>query len=798
MTDVDVAPVDGAEERRPSQQDASAIWQPYSDPPLLTPRMMFSLDEASPGERQRLLRYLAALVATRRAPVHVNVAFNAVYFGFDLAARAYVGGALNDLFSLPEVRVEAGSDALPVGALVNIMAGTHPLFAEVVYKEGAHPLLGDDGSLPGWLSGAPAGATGPGQADSGEAAETVLRERLVIDVDAFGSDLSLTAEQLQRMKARGRGLDTDGHVIIGSRYASRDDADLDEVSYYARYLLTRGREQLLSASAPLPIGTLLTEDAGAEQYEEALLGLLRTVTQALESLPELRMWRGYAFTRASLGARLRDPGPLGGSDLQTVAVQLGRSAMRTQPSRWGPARNVTYTAIGPRLRGVRGSAEALKDLGYAIAVCHANAVVSDYARRDADEMTGLLPDEVSLRLDDPWQGGGVWRAEHPGSVYARVDAIQALGLGWRSSFPAQTQSTATSEAPADPEPVITENDASDDNGTLLSVSDSQVSWTQPLRLSHQLDGRLPLPQQVVSKMRMIGGALPQRLRLILAHDGYELHQSQMQQNTDTVLYGPSPQLGGIDWPLEFFPGILLTCTWPRGGSVIRATSTLLDTPITVDGMEIEHRYDASILTRDTAPGEARRRTAVAARGSTGPGGTLTLPQRVLRAVRRMGLLNTDGRAVLARSGLTTALYGTTSPGDAIRQAAGADEALSQVIEQLVRDGDLTLDVASVDAAQHLRFPAVPDLRQVEVIVYTPAIAITASHPVRAPSRRTLDPRFLRTTEVGGHLRYIAHLGWESSDAARAAYREDKQRLGLAGPADLPVGYTYVSPFTRSS
>ena len=76
--------------------------------------------------------------------------------------------ALNDLFSFPEVYVEAGSDALPVGALVNIASGAHPLFAEVVYKEGAHPLLRDDGSLPDWVSGAPAGATSPGHIGDGQ------------------------------------------------------------------------------------------------------------------------------------------------------------------------------------------------------------------------------------------------------------------------------------------------------------------------------------------------------------------------------------------------------------------------------------------------------------------------------------------------------------------------------------------------------------------------------------------------------------------------------------------------------
>ncbi len=219
--------------------------------------MVLGLDEASSAERQRLLRYLAALVATRRAPVHVNVAFDVVYYEFDLTTRSYVGGALNKHGSFPEVYVEAGSDALPVGALVNIASGAHPLFAEVVYKEGAHPLLRENhSSIPHWVSGAPAGATHPGHIGDGqtdsELGGPVLRERLVVDVDAFGLDLSLTAEQLQRMQMRGQGLDADGHVLLDARYASRADSDLDEAALYARYLLTRGRDQLLSASAPLP------------------------------------------------------------------------------------------------------------------------------------------------------------------------------------------------------------------------------------------------------------------------------------------------------------------------------------------------------------------------------------------------------------------------------------------------------------------------------------------------------------------------------------------------------------------
>jgi hypothetical protein len=791
MTEIQVAQNDFAAGQRLPEQDAGPVWQPYLDPPLLTPQMALGLDAASSEESRRLLRYLAALVAARQAPVHVNVAFNAAYFGFDLPTRSYVGGALNDLFSFPEVHVEVGGDALPVGALINIATGARPLFAEVVYKEGAHPLLDDSGSLPDWVSGAPAAAVGPGQASDQDC--PVLRERLVVDVDAFGANLSVTDEQLNRMRVRGRDLNADGHVLIGARYETPDDADLDEVSFYARYLMTRGREQLLSASAPLPLAVLLTEDAGDQQYGEALLGLLRTVEQALQVLPELRMWRGYAFTRESLGARLRDAGPLGGDDLATVAVQLGRAAVPDRPTRWGPARNVTYTAIGPRLRELQGSADPLQGLGYALAVCHANAVVSDYARRDADEETGLLPGEVSLRLDDPWQGGGIWRAEHPGSSYARVDPTQPLGLGWQSSLPDQAPPPGLSLSP-EPETEFAESDLMDGGVVALSVADSQVSWSQALRLSHQVDGRLPLPEQVVAQIRMSGGIA--RLRLWLAHDGYQLDRGQAQQDARTELHGARPQLSGIDWPLEFFPGILLTFTWPRGGSVVRATSTLLETPVTVDGIEIEHRYEASILTRDAAPGEARRHGRTAARGSTGTVGTLTLEQRVLRAVRRLGLLDPGGRAILARSSLTAAVYGSVGLSGGSGLDSGADAALGGVIDRLVRDGDLTLGLASTDASGRLRFPAGAGQRPVEVLVYTPAIITGTPRPGSAGTRRALNPNYLRTVEVTGHLRSIGHLGRAASPAARTAYRDDRQRLGLAGPVELPDGYTYVTPFTR--
>ncbi|WP_347059734.1 hypothetical protein ABC795_04620 [Blastococcus sp. HT6-30] len=824
------------------------VWRPYADEPVLTPTMVLGWEATPPEERERLARYLSALVAARGGPVHVNVAFNGAYFGYDLTAGGYVGGPL-DLFAFPQVRFGEITDALPVGALVNIDAGEQPLFAEVVYKEGAHPSLSDDGAVPAWLSGAPAGATGPGTADVPPGGSE-LRELLVVDVDAFGADFSASQARLDRLRHRGRWLNGDGHLLLDARYASRRDADLDEAAFYARYLLTRGRDQLLSAAAPMPLSTVLSDEAGEQELAAALDGLLETVAAALASLPELRMWRGYAFTRSSLAARLDDPGPLGGGDLSSVAVQLARTAM---PLRAGRARRVvtrpdqapaavaategeapstvTFTAVGPRLRMVRDAGAQLIGLGYVAAVCHANAVISDYARREVDEKTGLLPGGVHLRLDDPWQGGGVWRAEHPASRHSHVDPLVPLGLGWQSTLPepapAPTPPTSSGEGtpaeppaetdvPAEPVSVFTpqsepepdvepepapeptpapelapeptpaltpvlsppvddENTHADD----LVVTDSQVTWTQALRLSHLLEGRLPLPDRIGTQLRD-AGLSGVRLRLLLTHDGNELDRDEATQDVASELF-PRPQLQGVEWPLDFFAGIRLTCTWPRGKQVIRAMTTLLEMPVTVDGMEIEHQYDPRILTHDTAPGQPRY-------GGSGPAGTLTLTQRVLRAVRIRGLLDPDGRAVLARSLLPEAVYGSAGP-------AGAGE-LDIALDELVAAGALHTDVGSVGTSRWIRYPAQPGDPTVPLIVYEPR---PVAGPPRAVARRTssrLDARFVRHHHVAGHLRWIGDLGREAGEEARAAYREDRLRFGLAGPAELPEGYTYVKPFVR--
>jgi hypothetical protein len=745
------------------------VWRPYEDEPLFVPQMLLGFDALEPTDAERLTRYLTALVA-RRGIVHTVVAFNAVYLGYDLSFGGYVGGPV-DFDRFEQVTFGETTAALPVGAMVKVAVGADPLFAEVIYKEGAHPALRDDGDLPGWLSGAPAGARGPDSPPQPQIAP-VLTERLVVDFDAFGSALVATPAMLDRLRRRGKWLDADGHLLLEARYAGAEDAEAADTEFYAQYLLTRGREQLLAG--PLPL--LLTEDAGEEHLAAAVRAALDTIAAALASIDALRTWRGYAFARTALGSRLASHGVLGGDDLAALAAAISRPGSVTRRRFAAPTGSVRYTAVGPLLRTVSGAAPQLAGPGYVAAVCHANAVLSDYARREADD-DGVLSSGAHLRLDDGWQGGGVWRASDPPGPYAHVDPLIALGLGWIQSQqpPAAEQPP---QPPAEPELTLVDDvempDDLDSGADLLSVTDSHLSWTVTLRLAHTLTGVAALPGRVAEEFET-AGLVGAKLRLRLAHEGYDLDPQDADQAVTVTQVGSRARLTGIDWPLEFFPGIVLTFTWQPGAVVLWGRSTLLEAPVTIDSTEYEHRYDPAVLTRDTAPGCARR--------GNDDHGPLTLRQRVVRAVRRAGHLDPDGVAVLRRDLLADLVYG--------RDAGPAGvAALEPVIDAMLADGTLTVGHGSVGAAG-LQWPADGPGEQVPVLVWQP-------RPVVGPPRQSVRPqpelsRYVREYSVAPFLRRLPK-GAQASLDKHAEYKRLLARYGRAG--DLPLGYTLVDGHTR--
>ncbi|MGW1379274.1 hypothetical protein ACWD6P_34105 [Streptomyces sp. NPDC002446] len=730
-------------------------------------------DAVPDQERDRLLRYLEAVVAARPAPVHTAVAFNAVYFGYDLDGDGYGGSPLR-LDDFPVITFGECAPALPVGAMVCVATGSDPLYAEIVYREGAHPEVGALGDVPAWVSGAPAGAEGPGRLGNGTAPQR--RELLVPDLHAFGPALSLSPAQLHRLRTRRRWINRDGHVVVDVCYPSREAARRDDLTAYADHLLTTAREQLLSPFVPVSLAELVggTHD---DDLRAGLLGLLDTVRGVLNSSDRLRTWGHYAMTRTSLADCWRDTGPLGGDDLRSLAAAVEHAATPAR-RRYGLTSPVTvYTAVGPRLRGFPGAAEPLRGVGYAAAVCRANISLADVVQRGSDQ--GRFENGSRITLDDAFEGGGVWRSHHPGDSEISRDPLVPAGRGWTSTTCAPWEPEPEPEpepgAEVDPVDLPIADYASLGPSELLRTDANEIVWRSPLRLAHLIDGWFPLHPDVARELRRSHGRRPPS-RLELDHPGGALDGSEAVQDVTAELGDHTGRLTSVTWPRDFFPGLMLELRWPRGGILIRVATTRLEEPVQVGDRVIRHCFDPRVLTREDAPGSDRH-------GDTAAG--LGPRQLVMRAVRRCGLLTLDGHALLDRSVLPSAAYGC-------RPARSQAAALESAVAELLAQRFLEPALGSRDAWGQPHFPARHGEPTIPLIGYRPA------------RRRVIRPwggtepggEGLRGVQfVPGHLRRLRP-GCSPSKAQRAAFREYCRRLGKADGWELPDGYTFVTEHTR--
>ncbi|AQW49513.1 hypothetical protein SHXM_02976 [Streptomyces hygroscopicus] len=747
--------------------DRAHVPDPYGDRALLTSAMAKGYDAVPDEERDRLRRYLEAVVAARSAPVHTTVAFNAVYFGYDLGGDGY-GGSPLCLDDFPVITFGECAPMLPVGAMVCVTTGSDPLYAEVVYREGAHPEVGTLGDIPAWVSGAPAGAEGAGRPGDGVAPRR--RELLVPDLHAFGPGLSLSSAQLHRLRTRRRWINEDGHVVVDVRYPSPETARRDALTAYADHLLTTARKQLLSPVVPVSLAALVggTHD---DDLRAGLLGLLGTVRGVLNSSAILRTWGDYAMTRTSLADCWADTGPLGGDDLRSLAAAVEHAANPGR-RRYGLTTPVTvYTAVGPRLRGFPGATELLRGVGYATAVCRANLALADVVQGDSDQ--GLFENCSRITLDDAFEGGGVWRSHHPGDAETLGDPLAPAGRGWASTLPAPSEPEP--ETALDPVDLPLADDASLGAGDLLRSDAQEIVWRAPLRLAQLIDGWFPLHPYVVEELRRSHGARS-TIRLELDHVGAVLDETEAVQDVTAELGYDSGRLKGIAWPRDFFPGLMIELRRLRGGSVIRLATTRLEERVQVGDRETGHCYDPRVLTREDVPGSDRH-------GDSAVG--LAPRQLVMRTVRRCGLLTLDGHALMDRSVLPSAVYGR-------RPARSQAAALESAVAELLAERVLEPALGSRDAWGQPHFPPRDGQRTIPLIGYRPA-----RPRVICPWGGT-EPggEGLRGVQfVPGHLRRLRP-GCYPSDVQRAAFREHCRRLGKADGWELPYGYTFVTEHKR--
>jgi hypothetical protein len=768
-------PVGERPEASSARCDGTEAPDPYGDRALLTSAMIRGYDAVPGPERDRLLRYLEAAVAVRPAPVHTTVAFNAVYFGYDLGGDGYGGSPLR-LDDFPVVTFGECTPVLPVGAMVCVATRSDPLYAEIVYREGAHPEIGALGDVPAWVSGMPVGAEGPGK--PGNDAAPRRTELLVPDFHAFGPALSLSPAQLHRLRTRRRWINEDGHVVVDVCYPSPEAAQGDDLTAYAEHLLTTARGQLLSPFVPVSLAELVggTHD---DDLRTGLLGLFDTVRGVLNSSDTLRTWGHYAMTRTSLVDAWRDTGPLGGNDLRSLAAAVEHAATPAR-RRYGLTSPVTvYTAVGPRLRGFPGATEVLRGVGYAAAVCRANVVLADVVQRDSDQ--GLFEHGSRITLDDAFEGGGIWRSHHPGEEELYGDPLAPAGRGWMSTacVPSdpdpEPEPELEPELEVDPVDLPLADDASLGPIELLRMDEKEIVWRSPLRLACLIDGRLPLHPDVVGELHRSHGRQC-TVRLALAHSGQALEEGEAVQEVTAELGGDTGCLTGVIWPRAFFPGLMLELSWPRSALVIRVATTRLQEPVEAGDRVIEHCFDPRVLTREDAPGSDRH-------GDTAAG--LGPRQLVMRTVRRCGLLTLDGHALLDRSALPGAVYGG-------RPARSQAAALESAVVELLTERLLEPALGSRDAWGQPHFPARAGEPSIPLIGYRPA----RPRVIRPWDGTEPGGGGLRGVQfVPGHLRRLRP-GCLPSEAQRTAFREHCRRLGKADGWELPDGYTFVTEYTR--
>ena len=566
---------------------------------MISSDLLFSLERMPAADRQSYEVFFREVIRQRGFPLHTSSLWNALYFGWSLERHSYLGRGLRMTLA------QDGAGPIPVGAFLEVPVGNKGLlWAEVTYKEGRSEQIDDLGIVAPEASGQRAGLLRAGVAAD-------VREALVLDFEALGDGLS-DADEVTLVRAQRRLVLTgENHKIVVAHYEAHE-AGLDDLTIFAHYLFDRYSDQLFAN---------LLRDDGVEVPSEArwelLLGSLANVEEIANGTRGLRTFGSYHVddvTYRADCARSSDA-PFGGDALRGIASAAAAAPVVHAPRGFNGWHGADVSA--PIYRSTGGLVSeyfhrdgldpAERDLltgpSYARLVLESNLAIADHIGTDG------IVGATAIRLDDEWQGGGVWRAvafhdaPPPETHFA---PLVALGMGYaeRSGLAGISSAAAETGEPEAPER-------------------SERGWRVPLRRIDLECRDLALAPEAVAMIKAGADTI-----LVEIDDGItKARRKPLPLDRERRFVRMVP------YPPRFAPGTIVTYVVGYGGILLTLHAELLPVPVEIEGQTLCYRFNERIF-REAARLLPLDRNALA--------GARTLADQIVAVLNRRGRPTPDG------------------------------------------------------------------------------------------------------------------------------------------------------------
>lgn len=565
--------------------------------------------------------------------------------GYDGAAASKLIGEIPTVeHGYPEGHDQVGPQpAIALGGIVQLVVGDNIAWGEVVYKEGAHAAL-DAPWAPRWLSGAPSLPPGTDAPPIGYVAEgpAVQRERLVLDLGCLGTEFVPNEAKLQRLREKCFRVDDFGHLVIDAAYPKGAEEE-DDVAFWARFVCQQYPAALEAAGLPCD--------------PEVLGGAAARLADALGEDERVRSFGPYYLCEEAY-QRI-----VGEAD-QELGVFPRLALSLARPPRGD---RVSWASMSERLTSVAPH-DALVQSAWADFVVAGTLYVLDLL---ADEAPTGDWNGVHLRLDDPWQGGGLWRAEELGEVGpVAADPAIALGLGWVEHTGGEVHRV---EGPSPEEPVAAPEWVGEEEE--WDVSGSDATWMLHVTAFDIDTARLRVPGKFGPFLALtLEEAHQDRLAVRFLHDG----------EAETTGWAPLGTDGHLDyeWPSWLRVGTTVWVTWAIGSRVLRIATKLLAEPWQHGETIYTHEFNMAL--------------AMAALGlGQGAAKPLTLRQLIRAAVRHKGAVSEDGRRCLTVEEIVTLCFGPDGQVAPGYHAGVLRHAVVRAVWHMARGGDVEFDGETV-------------------------------------------------------------------------------------------------------